>query len=138
MQMESAEDMEALMERYQSLLDESDAMDADNYEVNIRLQLGNEAPLSIPDAAVQFGSQGTYVYVIDAEDTASVRNVVLGASSDGRIEVLEGLEEGERVVLEGIDRLRDGAKAEVVDAGGQSVEEADDEAAADGGTGPGA
>ena len=39
MQMESADDMEALMERYQSLLDESDAMDADNYEVNIRLQL---------------------------------------------------------------------------------------------------
>ena len=109
-----------------------------NQSVNIRLQLGNEETLSIPDAAVQFGSQGTYVYVIDAEDTASVRNVVLGASSDGRIEVLEGLEEGERVVLEGIDRLRDGAKAEVVDAGGQSVEEADDEAAADGGTGPGA
>ena len=109
-----------------------------NQSVNIRLQLGNEETLSIPDAAVQFGSQGTYVYVIDAEDTASVRNVVLGASSDGRIEVLEGLEQGERVVLEGIDRLRDGAKAEVVDAGGQSVEEADDEAAADGGTGPGA
>ena len=39
MQMESAEDMDALMERYQQLLDESDAMDADNYGVNIRKQL---------------------------------------------------------------------------------------------------
>ena len=39
MQMESAEDMDAVMERYQQLLDESDAMDADNYEVNIRRQL---------------------------------------------------------------------------------------------------
>ena len=39
MQMESAEDMDALMERYQSLLDESDAIDADNHEVNIRRQL---------------------------------------------------------------------------------------------------
>ena len=39
MQMESAEDMDAVMERYQQLLDESDAMDADNYEVNIRKQL---------------------------------------------------------------------------------------------------
>ena len=39
MQMESAEEMDALMERYQNLLDESDAMDADNYEVNIRRQL---------------------------------------------------------------------------------------------------
>ena len=39
MQMESAEDMDELMERYQALLDESDAMDADNHEVNIRKQL---------------------------------------------------------------------------------------------------
>ena len=39
LQMESAEDLDALMERYQILLDESDAVDADNYEVNIRRQL---------------------------------------------------------------------------------------------------
>ena len=39
MQMESAEDMDAVMDRYQALLDESDAIDADNYEVNIRRQL---------------------------------------------------------------------------------------------------
>ena len=39
MQMESAEDMDKVMERYQQLLDESDAVDADNYEVNIRRQL---------------------------------------------------------------------------------------------------
>ena len=38
-QMETAEDMDALMECYQALLDESDAMDADHYEVNIRKQL---------------------------------------------------------------------------------------------------
>ena len=39
LQMESAADMDAVMERYQMLLDESDAVDADNYEVNIRKQL---------------------------------------------------------------------------------------------------
>ena len=39
MQMESADDMDALMERYQNLLDESNAVDADNYEINIRRQL---------------------------------------------------------------------------------------------------
>ena len=37
--METAEDMDAVMDRYQQLLDESDAIDADNYEVNIRRQL---------------------------------------------------------------------------------------------------
>ena len=39
MQMESAEDMDAVMERYQELLDESDSVDADNHEINIRKQL---------------------------------------------------------------------------------------------------
>ena len=39
LEMETAEDMDALMERYQALLDESDAVDADNYEINIRRQL---------------------------------------------------------------------------------------------------
>ena len=39
LQMETAQELDALMEHYQSLLDESDAMDADNYEVNIRRQL---------------------------------------------------------------------------------------------------
>ena len=39
LEMESAEDMDAVMERYQALLDESDAIDADNHEVNIRRQL---------------------------------------------------------------------------------------------------
>ena len=38
-QMETAEDMDQLMDRYQSLLDESDAVDADNHEINIRKQL---------------------------------------------------------------------------------------------------
>ena len=38
-QMESPDELDAAMERYQELLDESTAMDADNYEVNIRLQL---------------------------------------------------------------------------------------------------
>lgn len=85
-----------------------------NQSVNIRLQLGNDETLSIPDAAVQFGSRGTYVYVIADDDTASVRNVVLGASSGGRVEVVDGLEAGDRVVLEGIDRLRDGSRVEVV------------------------
>ena len=39
LEMESGEDLDTVMERYQNLLDESDAMDADNYELNIRLQL---------------------------------------------------------------------------------------------------
>lgn len=93
-----------------------------NQSVNVRLRLGSADVVSIPDAAVQFGNQGTYVYVANPDDTASVRQVRLGASHQGRVAVLEGLEDGDRVVLEGLDRLREGGKVEVVDADGVAVE----------------
>jgi multidrug efflux system membrane fusion protein len=101
--------------RLRALFDNDDGGLFPSQFVNARLQLGDDETLVIPDAAVQFGSQGTYVYVVNADDTASVRPVVLGASSQGRVAVLEGLEAGDRVVLEGIDRLREGAKVEIVE-----------------------
>ena len=68
----------------------------------------------IPNAAVQFGSNGTYVYVISADNTASLRDVRLGAAEGENVAVMAGLAAGDRVVLEGIDNLREGAKVEVV------------------------
>lgn len=85
-----------------------------NQFVNVRLQVSNDEALVMPDAAVQFGKNGTYVYVIKADDTATVREVKLGAGSGSRVAVLAGVEAGERVVLEGIDRLDEGKKALVV------------------------
>src|SRR5690606_10856322 len=76
-----------------------------NQSVNVRLRLGSTAVLSVPDAAVQFGNQGTSGYVVQPDDPASVRQVKLGASHQGRVAVLEGLSDGDRVVLEGLDRL---------------------------------
>ena len=55
-----------------------------------------------------------YVYVIGDDDTSSMRPVVLGAADGERVAVREGLKPGERVVLEGLDRLREGSKVEVV------------------------
>lgn len=104
--------------RLRALFDNGDGALFPNQFVNARLQLGDDETLVIPDAAVQFGSEGTYVYVVNDDDTAGVRPVVLGAGSGGRVAVLEGLEAGTPVVLEGIDRLREGAPVEVVaDAG---------------------
>ena len=100
--------------RLRALFDNDDGALFPNQFVNARLQLGDDETLVIPDAAVQFGSQGTYVYVVNDDDTAGVRPVVLGAGSGGRVAVLEGLEPGTPVVLEGIDRLREGAPVEVV------------------------
>ncbi|WP_256775957.1 MULTISPECIES: MdtA/MuxA family multidrug efflux RND transporter periplasmic adaptor subunit [unclassified Stenotrophomonas] len=85
-----------------------------NQFVNIRLQVSSADALVIPNAAVQFGSKGNYVYVIAADNTSHLRNVVLGPAEGERVSVREGLKAGERVVVEGIDGLREGAKVEVV------------------------
>lgn len=84
-----------------------------NQFVNIRLQVSSADALVIPNAAVQFGSKGNYVYVIAADNTSHLRNVVLGPAEGERVSVREGLKAGERVVVEGIDGLREGAKVEV-------------------------
>ncbi len=115
--------------RLRALFDNGDGALFPNQFVNVRLQLGDDETLVIPDAAVQFGSQGTYVYVIGDDSTAGVRAVVLGAGSEGRVAVLDGLDAGARVVLEGIDRLREGAKVEIVTEDGAPA--GDDQAAQD-------
>ena len=86
-----------------------------NQFVNVRLQVSSSDAVVIPNAAVQFGSKGSYVYVIAADDTSSLRTVVLGPADGERVSVREGLKPGERVVVEGIDGLREGAKVEVVE-----------------------
>ncbi|KAF1691615.1 multidrug transporter subunit MdtA [Pseudoxanthomonas jiangsuensis] len=107
-----------------------------NQSVNVRLRLGREEAIVVPEAAVQFGSQGTYVYVVNADATAAVRPVKLGASQGERVAVAEGLKPGERVVLEGLDRLREGGKVEVIgdgaDAAGEAGKDDDTTTAADG------
>ena len=70
----------------------------------------------MPVAAVQRGAPGTYVYVVGQDDTVSVRPITQGPSNGERVAVTAGLEPGERVVIDGADRLRDGAKIAVAGA----------------------
>jgi len=85
-----------------------------NQFVNVRLQLGEHPALLIPDAAVQFGSQGNYVHIVDKDNKAQRRTVVLGPADDGRVAVRSGLQAGDQVVIEGIDGLEDGTAVEIV------------------------
>src|SRR5579862_337046 len=64
----------------------------------------------VPQAAIQRGAPGTYVYVINADSTVNVRKVTLGPGDANNITVLQGLKVGERVVVDGADKLKDGAK----------------------------
>lgn len=85
-----------------------------NQFVNAKLLLDViKGAVVIPAQAVQRGQQGTYVYVVTPEGAAAQRPVSVGESADGQSVVLSGLQPGERVVVEGADRLRDGAQVEV-------------------------
>jgi multidrug efflux system membrane fusion protein len=64
----------------------------------------------IPASAVQHGAPGTFVYLVNQDSTVTARPVTLGPSSNDRVAVQSGLSPGDRVVVDGADRLRDGAK----------------------------
>lgn len=78
--------------------------------VNVRLlvqTLHNQ--VVVPAAAIERGSSGAFVYVVNSDSTVSVRGVTLGAA-DGDVQaVTQGLKVGEVVVTDGADRLKDGA-----------------------------
>lgn len=85
-----------------------------NQFVNARLLVNTlHDTVRVPVPAVQRGEPGTFVYVINANNTVSVRPVKLGPTDGGYTAVLSGLQPGERVVTDGTDRLRDGVKVTV-------------------------
>jgi multidrug efflux system membrane fusion protein len=67
----------------------------------------------VPSAAVQRGPQGPFVYAVKADHTAVVRPVELGEIQSGEVSIKSGLSEGELVVTDGAERLRDGAKVDL-------------------------
>jgi multidrug efflux system membrane fusion protein len=74
--------------------------------------------VTLPAAAILQGSQGAFVYVVNPDNTVSVKPVMLGARSGEDVAVVSGVDVGQRVVLEGTDRLRDGSRVRVPEGGG--------------------
>lgn len=72
--------------------------------------------VTLPSAAVQNGTPGTFVYLANADNTVSLRKITPGASANGRVAVLSGLKEGDKVVVDGADHLTDGAAISIPDA----------------------
>ncbi|NWO09474.1 efflux RND transporter periplasmic adaptor subunit [Chromohalobacter salexigens] len=68
----------------------------------------------VPAPAVQTGQDGLFVYVVGDDDTVTRHDVVVSASEDHRSALASGVSAGERVVVDGVDNLRDGAKVRVV------------------------
>ena len=69
-----------------------------------------------PSAAIQFGNNGTFVYKLEGDNKVKVQPLVVGDTDGDNTVIKEGLVAGDRVVLEGTDRLKDGSEIEVVNA----------------------
>src|SRR6201996_1912416 len=87
--------------------------------VNIRLLVDTLHDATyVPVAAIQRGSDGSYVFVVNADKTVSQRTVKAGVQDADKIQILSGIKAGDTVVVDGADRLRDGADVEIP-AGGK-------------------
>jgi len=85
-----------------------------NQFVNVRMLLEVEHDATIiPSASIQRGAQGTIVYVIQSDDTVAMRSIELGPIEGESAAVDQGIVPGDRVVVDGLDKLRDGAKVEI-------------------------
>ena len=85
--------------------------------VNARLRVRTiKDAVVAPQAAVQHGAPGDFVYLVKPDDTVAVQVVKLGVTQADRVQVTDGLHAGDKVVTDGLDRLRDGAKIMVAGA----------------------
>jgi len=96
-----------------------------NQFVNVHLLVDvHKNALVIPKVAIRKGASGFYVYLLKGENQVVLQNVVPAdgenfdsASGSSEVEIRQGLSEGDRVVVDGGDRLRDGAEVRLVETG---------------------
>ncbi|MDD5269268.1 MAG: MdtA/MuxA family multidrug efflux RND transporter periplasmic adaptor subunit [Methylococcales bacterium] len=86
-----------------------------NQFVNIRMNMDTLRSVTImPTAAIQRGTMGAFAYVVQADQTVSVRPLTLGPIEGDKVAVLEGLQPDELVVVDGADKLREGMKIKLI------------------------
>ena len=90
-----------------------------NQFVNVRMVIDTlKGVVVVPAAAIQRGNQGTVVYVVKDDGSVTLRTITAGPTEGQLTAVMQGLQAGERVVTDGVDRLREGAKVDVIEPGG--------------------
>ena len=93
--------------------------------VNVRLLVNTlHDQIIVPSAAIQRGSSGAFVFVLNSDSTVSMRSVTLGAAQGDKQAISKGLKAGETVVTDGADRLKDGADVEVPSNRGKPIQTA--------------
>ena len=97
--------------KLRAVFDNADEALFPNQFVNVRLLADTvKDAIVVPVAAIQRGQPGTFVYRVKPDDTVEIRVVETGVTDGERIAVVKGLAIGDEVVIDGTDRLRDGAK----------------------------
>ena len=90
-----------------------------NQFVNVRLLVDTMTGATLaPNAAIQLGASGNFVYLLNDNSTVSKRDIVTGPGNGKLTVIASGLKAGDKVVIDGVDRLRDGAKVKVVESPG--------------------
>lgn len=86
-----------------------------NQFVNAKLLVDTlKGALTVPTAAIATGAPGSYVYVIDNSNKVMLRTVTTGVTDKDTTTITAGLKLGERVVTDGLDKLRDGSLVQIV------------------------
>ena len=100
--------------RLKAVFDNNDNALFPNQFVNVRLLVDTENNQTvIPTAAVQRGQQGPFVYIVNEESKVQIRQVDQGAVDGETTVIRKGVEMGEQVVIDGIDRLQNGSAVRV-------------------------
>jgi len=94
-----------------------------NQFVNVRILVESLHDVNVvPSAAIQHGAGGDFVYIVRRDDTIAARTVRLGAADGQRTMIASGLETGDNVVVDGADRLHEGAKVAIVASSDDNAE----------------
>ena len=82
--------------------------------VNVRMELDSvKGAVVVPATAVRQSSNGSFVWLLNKDETVSRRGVKTGQSTGVQVQITEGLKAGDKVITEGGDRLRDGGKVQL-------------------------
>jgi membrane fusion protein, multidrug efflux system len=89
----------------------------DGQLVTVKIELAApQTALFIPQKAVQFDQAGYFVLLVDAENRVVVRRIGIGEGRDAEIQIVSGLQPGERVIVEGIQKVRPNQVVQIADA----------------------
>jgi multidrug efflux system membrane fusion protein len=81
--------------------------------VSARIKLGEDHDVvTVPEAAIQHGPDGLYVFVVKPDNTAASQPVTVGYQGEGRVEIAQGLQGGEQVITAGQVRVQAGQKVD--------------------------